>query len=51
VKVSGDSFFEGGDVIETNENIVEGGDCPFITQHDMAVSATSSMVLPLEPIF
>ncbi|XP_021311969.1 kinesin-like protein KIN-14E [Sorghum bicolor] len=30
VKVSGDSFFEGGDVIETNESIVEGGDCPFI---------------------
>ncbi|ONL92879.1 kinesin-like protein KIN-14E [Zea mays] len=30
VKVSGDSFFEGGDVIETNESIAEGGDCPFI---------------------
>lgn len=30
MKVSGDSFFEGGDVIETNESIVEGGDCPFI---------------------
>ncbi|CAN6285982.1 unnamed protein product [Urochloa humidicola] len=30
VKVTGDSFFEGGDVIETNENIIEGGDCPSI---------------------
>ncbi|XP_062217052.1 kinesin-like protein KIN-14E [Phragmites australis] len=28
VKVSGDSFFEGGDVIETNESITECGDCP-----------------------
>ncbi|CAL4920379.1 unnamed protein product [Urochloa decumbens] len=31
VKVTGDSFFEGGDVIEIpNENIIEGGDCPSI---------------------
>ncbi|XP_012704224.1 kinesin-like protein KIN-14E isoform X2 [Setaria italica] len=30
VKVTGDSFFEGGDVIETNESIIEGGDCPSI---------------------
>ncbi|CAL4928651.1 unnamed protein product [Urochloa decumbens] len=30
VKVTGDSFFEGGDVMETNENIIEGGDCPSI---------------------
>ncbi|XP_062209600.1 kinesin-like protein KIN-14E [Phragmites australis] len=28
VMVSGDSFFEGGDVIETNESIIDGGDCP-----------------------
>ncbi|TVU48633.1 hypothetical protein EJB05_08274 [Eragrostis curvula] len=28
VKVSGDSFFEGGDVVKTNEIIAEGGDCP-----------------------
>ncbi|KAF0916152.1 hypothetical protein E2562_000749 [Oryza meyeriana var. granulata] len=27
-KFSGDSFFEGGDAIETSENIVEGGDYP-----------------------
>ncbi|KAJ1299133.1 hypothetical protein BS78_01G508300 [Paspalum vaginatum] len=32
VRVSGDSFFEGGDVMETNESIVEGGDCPSIYQ-------------------
>ncbi|KAF8780312.1 hypothetical protein HU200_001688 [Digitaria exilis] len=30
VKATGDSFFEGGDVIETYESIIEGGDCPFI---------------------
>ncbi|KAG2555286.1 hypothetical protein PVAP13_9KG561500 [Panicum virgatum] len=30
VKVTGDSFFEGGDVIETNESIIEGGDYPSI---------------------
>lgn len=30
VKVSGDSFFEGGDVTETNESIIDGGDCPSI---------------------
>jgi hypothetical protein len=30
VKVTGDSFFEGGDVIETNESITEGGDCPSV---------------------
>ncbi|PVH33354.1 hypothetical protein PAHAL_9G633800 [Panicum hallii] len=30
IKVTGDSFFEGGDVIETNESIIEGGDCPSI---------------------
>jgi kinesin family member C2/C3 len=28
VKVSRDSFFEGGEVIETSESIAEGGDCP-----------------------
>ncbi|XP_040378751.1 kinesin-like protein KIN-14E [Oryza brachyantha] len=27
-KFSGDSFFEGGDAIETSENIVDGGDYP-----------------------
>uniref|UniRef100_A0ACD5WT56 Uncharacterized protein n=1 Tax=Avena sativa TaxID=4498 RepID=A0ACD5WT56_AVESA len=27
-KFSGDAFFEGGDAIETSENIVEGGDYP-----------------------
>ncbi|WVZ55152.1 hypothetical protein U9M48_005852 [Paspalum notatum var. saurae] len=32
VRVSVDSFFEGGDVMETNESIVEGGDCPSIYQ-------------------
>ncbi|KAG2544031.1 kinesin-like protein KIN-14E isoform X3 [Panicum virgatum] len=30
VEVTADSFFEGGDVIETNESIIEGGDCPSI---------------------
>ena len=27
-----DTFFEGGDVLRTEECIIEGGDCPFIYQ-------------------
>ncbi|KAF7829264.1 kinesin-like protein KIN-14R [Senna tora] len=30
--VMGDSFFKGGDVLRTNEQIVEAGDCPLIYQ-------------------
>lgn len=30
VKFLGDSFFEGGHVMQTNEDITEAGDCPFL---------------------
>ncbi|RZS04859.1 hypothetical protein BHM03_00035256 [Ensete ventricosum] len=32
VRIEGDSCFQGGDVIETNEMITEGGDCPSLYQ-------------------
>ncbi|RWW17959.1 hypothetical protein GW17_00018098 [Ensete ventricosum] len=32
VRIEGDSCFQGGDVIETNEIITEGGDCPSLYQ-------------------
>ncbi|URD87944.1 KISc [Musa troglodytarum] len=32
VRIEGDSCFQGGDVIETNEMIMEGGDCPSLYQ-------------------
>ncbi|CAL9757073.1 unnamed protein product [Musa acuminata subsp. burmannicoides] len=32
VRIEGDSCFQGGDVIETNEMIIEGGDCPSLYQ-------------------
>ena len=30
MKFLGDSYFEGGNVMQTNEDITEAGDCPFI---------------------
>ncbi|XWS41672.1 hypothetical protein CRYUN_Cryun17cG0102500 [Craigia yunnanensis] len=32
MKFLGDSYFEGGNVMQTNEDITEAGDCPFIYQ-------------------
>ncbi|EOX91895.1 Di-glucose binding protein with Kinesin motor domain isoform 3 [Theobroma cacao] len=32
MKFLGDSYFEGGNVMQTNEHIAEAGDCPFIYQ-------------------
>jgi kinesin family protein C2/C3 len=31
-KFVGDTYYEGGDVLRTNEPITEAGDCPFIYQ-------------------
>lgn len=30
--IMGDSFYEGGNILRTNEKIVEAGDCPLIYQ-------------------